>query len=215
MMAEEGERFKMKAKDVYELQEMVKANLDQELSYDQYMSMFKPDIPDFVSAFNELQDWLFNPRKTSAGGSSKVSMGALLTPQISEEGEFEGFRLRSELMNAAFSSTSFNYNYIRRVFKACLFMNKLFSNGGKNEFILKKLVIGEKDPNAPKAKANKSVLVRETDFADLSKVEVIKIEEEEGPADPYGILPLLKGHAIGVMSRNHSNKRTYYEIILE
>ena len=36
--------FKMKAKDIYELQEMVKVNVDREMTYDEYMCIFKADV---------------------------------------------------------------------------------------------------------------------------------------------------------------------------
>ena len=90
-----------------------------------------------------------------------------MQPKLSDEGEFLGFRLRSELMSSAFMSSDYNYNYLRRILKVCMFVNRLLTNGCKNEFILKKLFSGEKDPSIPVQKANKVVMVTEADFPTL------------------------------------------------
>ena len=59
ILQEEDEPIKMIAKEIFDLQELVKANRERDMSYDDYMSLFKAEVLDFTVEFNSVQDIIY------------------------------------------------------------------------------------------------------------------------------------------------------------
>jgi len=106
------QKFKMKAKQVQEMQEIVQDALGSELPYSEYMKMFKPDLADFVKEFNQVVIKEFDMTKIieyvskkgefdinlsgvqerrRKASTLKVPLGYFMAPVFNTIGEMVGF----------------------------------------------------------------------------------------------------------------------------
>ena len=65
-----------------------------------------------------------------------VRSGDILKPYFDINGEFLGFKVRSELAQACFLAAGDDINYLKKVIKQCLYINRVIRDGQKDDFSL-------------------------------------------------------------------------------
>lgn len=70
---------------------------------------------------------------------SKVKFGDIIKPNFSETGEMLGFDLRHELAPMMFSNNDYNMEYLNKLIKTTMYMNRLLREGQQDEFFMKQV----------------------------------------------------------------------------
>ena len=99
----------------------------------------------------------------------KVQIGNLILPHFSHNGELKGFELRHQLISMMFMNNGFDFNILKRAIKAVCYMNRIVTEGAKEDLVLinhnKALKKDTEDVeiqvNALELKANRQIIVEQ------------------------------------------------------
>lgn len=139
----------MKAQQLQENQNLAQFALGKKLKYDDFMSLFEPEIDLFFENLNGIieQQFQFEHIKQyldSQGtempekwAKRTVSFNDLIKPCIDPHGELSGFKVRHELIKAMHLGNEENPVFLKRAIKVCLFLNRLLNEGKDTDFALK------------------------------------------------------------------------------
>ena len=136
---------------------MVQELIGVKLNYSKYMSLFEPDVKDFMVSFNDIiadeygfsqsNEFIQNEGKDDPAAATdekpkskkdkKINFGDVMNPCFGITGEFLGFQMRTEMVHSVMAESEFDVIHLKRLLKMCIFMNKMFKFGRDDDFEVK------------------------------------------------------------------------------
>ena len=129
-----------------------------------------------------------------------------------------GFEIRPELAPMMYANNDFSIEYLKKLIKTTMYMNRLLKEGQKDEFFMKQ-VVGKEVVKAPPATEYEDFEIQ-VDVESLKNNtfvnDGISEEEEEGPQTPRTkMLNYLKEHCVDIASRVRPLRKAFYRMQYE